>query len=461
MEEATTTTAVEDITPVAVNLARRLPPELLSDVFLAVPSGTSYTFRPIVPIRISSVCRYWRDIALNTGALWSTITFFDTPSFHIAELFLSRSPNCALDVVLFGGWNDGAWPMTKAADIVLPALSRWRTLTVDFRNMVEVLTTVSIISYQYCQLEPAMRPHLQDLTFASVGPSMCAIIQVQSCVDALKPDSLSFCGVLPHRAISFDRHIRHLSLQCLTNGAGRPRMGHLQDILQSCTRLESLTLSHVLRSGGSWRAERVVLPVLKEFTLRGGSSTCAACILRAVDAPSLYSFAIRMHIRGIEDPLQSFLERHGSSIRELRISRIYLDTADCFQALPNLDVFGLVGSSSAASSLGRMVSYLTKPNAAPLRFSTIEIAATAIGTQGVESLKTLVEQIPIRSLSVRVRSRYAESKVRRSDEDWFRARVEVKAWVFRCEETDPRARCFEKFVPGVHSPYSLPSTAAT
>ncbi|KDQ21917.1 hypothetical protein BOTBODRAFT_26323 [Botryobasidium botryosum FD-172 SS1] len=460
MEEATATTAVEDGAPVAVNLARRLPPELLSDVFLAVPSGASYKFRPIVPIRISSVCRYWRDIALNTGALWSTITFFDTPSFHIAELFLSRSPHRALDVVLFGGWNDGAWPMTKAADIVLPALPRWRTLTVDSRNRVQVFEVLSLIMHR-CQLEPAMRPRLRDLTFVAVGTSMCAIAQVQPCMDMLKPDSLSFCGVLPHRAISFGRHARHLSLHCLTNGAGRPRMGHLQSILQSCTRLESLTLSHVLRSGGGWRPERVVLPALKEFTLRGGSSTCAACILRAVDAPSLHSFAIRTDIRVIVDPLQSFLERHGTSIRELRISKIYLDTADCFQALPNLDVFGLVGSSSVGTSLKGMVSYLTKPNAAPLRFSTIEIATTTISTGGIESLKTLVEQIPIRSLSVRAQSRYAESKIRRSDESWFRERVEVKAWVFRCEETDPRARCFEKFVPGVHSPYSLPSTAVT
>ncbi|KAJ7633189.1 hypothetical protein FB45DRAFT_745939 [Roridomyces roridus] len=82
-----------------------LPPEITSEIFLQfLPS---YPERPNVigpqsPPFLLQICRQWRDVALATPALWSTVDLFlDNPRYDaqqkdLLERWLRRSGNCGL-----------------------------------------------------------------------------------------------------------------------------------------------------------------------------------------------------------------------------------------------------------------------------------------------------------------------------------------------------------------------------
>ncbi|KDQ09504.1 hypothetical protein BOTBODRAFT_164638 [Botryobasidium botryosum FD-172 SS1] len=89
----------------------RLPSECISQIFTMGssprpmdeedPTSDDPSWNsPVKPFRliIPAVCRRWRDIALNTPRLWSTIEFSDAAPFGYSELMLKRSRDCPLSI---------------------------------------------------------------------------------------------------------------------------------------------------------------------------------------------------------------------------------------------------------------------------------------------------------------------------------------------------------------------------
>ncbi|KII92014.1 hypothetical protein PLICRDRAFT_104006, partial [Plicaturopsis crispa FD-325 SS-3] len=66
-----------------LSLARALPPELLSEIFVhCLPEDTTPNVRR-APLLLGRVCRRWRAISLSTPQLWSSISITlhkDTPA---------------------------------------------------------------------------------------------------------------------------------------------------------------------------------------------------------------------------------------------------------------------------------------------------------------------------------------------------------------------------------------------
>lgn len=77
-----------------------LPAELLSTVFLHLRQVRRY--RQLLPfqVTISHVCRHWRQVAISTPQLWSSITLFSKRSLPCLEEWLRRSGAAPLDVRL-------------------------------------------------------------------------------------------------------------------------------------------------------------------------------------------------------------------------------------------------------------------------------------------------------------------------------------------------------------------------
>ncbi|KAJ7245000.1 hypothetical protein B0H12DRAFT_1128185 [Mycena haematopus] len=114
---------------------RRLPPELLQEVFLfavisdafEVFASSDVTFgKAIGAIRLAHACSYWRTIALNTGQLWATILLRLPPSdrsgitqfnFHV-----SHAKSAPLTILCYE-WADW-WVLRKLARVS----HRWRTV---------------------------------------------------------------------------------------------------------------------------------------------------------------------------------------------------------------------------------------------------------------------------------------------------------------------------------------------
>ncbi|KAK7053084.1 hypothetical protein VNI00_004405 [Paramarasmius palmivorus] len=92
--------------PCVGQVTERIPPEILSRVFRNVhdtcPGKDQYRFCT----RLASVCRVWRDVAVQDPRLWTSIVVANPTDreLEIVRLCLLRSGSCLLDVSL-GEWE--------------------------------------------------------------------------------------------------------------------------------------------------------------------------------------------------------------------------------------------------------------------------------------------------------------------------------------------------------------------
>ena len=100
----------------------KLPPEILCEIFWWVvstgPKSYGRTAVPArgTPLRVSQVCKTWRDIALSYGRLWSFL-YINGRSLHDAyvrdgfdlvvlfDMWIARSGRAALNCVI--DWDFG------------------------------------------------------------------------------------------------------------------------------------------------------------------------------------------------------------------------------------------------------------------------------------------------------------------------------------------------------------------
>jgi hypothetical protein len=112
---------------------RRLPPELLAEVFVhCLPSqqivATMAGKRSI--LRPSHVCQHWRNVAVSTQRLWTSIC---VDAIHyksqtaLAKAWLSRAGSCPLSIrVEVSSWDFDASTIQLIIDTLLPYCNRWQ-----------------------------------------------------------------------------------------------------------------------------------------------------------------------------------------------------------------------------------------------------------------------------------------------------------------------------------------------
>ncbi|KAJ3545840.1 hypothetical protein NMY22_g2286 [Coprinellus aureogranulatus] len=94
----------------------RLPPEILSQVFLDV-RGKEARVEAASWVTVTHVCRHWRDIALRFTNLWTHLAF---PHPDFTELMLSRSGSAPLHIEA----EDSAFGDGRSLDILRKVLSQ-------------------------------------------------------------------------------------------------------------------------------------------------------------------------------------------------------------------------------------------------------------------------------------------------------------------------------------------------
>jgi hypothetical protein len=112
-----------------------LPNELLAAIFEA-----GSTDRPVLPqivefpIKISHVSRHWREIALHTPSLWSTIHMDENTSYpKLLDAYLDRSGACPLDIVMDYQYRSPPSRILRETFYlhkILPHIDRWHSLWV-------------------------------------------------------------------------------------------------------------------------------------------------------------------------------------------------------------------------------------------------------------------------------------------------------------------------------------------
>ncbi|EIW85884.1 hypothetical protein CONPUDRAFT_113973 [Coniophora puteana RWD-64-598 SS2] len=156
-----------------------LPNELLSEIFAFGAGGASTVsfddsddFHDLIslPITVSHVCRHWRQVALSTATLWSTIVLtFPSSSVQLTRTltWLHRSRNRALHLFLDfrdpdWNWSENTHPfswksMENVMRLLVPHAHRW--------SRVELLTDTwsPIFTFLWYASRITSAPILEDI----------------------------------------------------------------------------------------------------------------------------------------------------------------------------------------------------------------------------------------------------------------------------------------------------------
>ena len=112
-------------------LIRRLPMEILTKIFiLCMPNHGMSSFDPEhSPLLVGQVCIGWRQVALSTQALWSSITVTrDRPSNKMANLWISRALSVPLTIRLDCTGSSKVGSIRLAISVLVQYCDRWKTL---------------------------------------------------------------------------------------------------------------------------------------------------------------------------------------------------------------------------------------------------------------------------------------------------------------------------------------------
>ncbi|TDL17518.1 hypothetical protein BD410DRAFT_807245 [Rickenella mellea] len=133
---------------------RRLPPELVAHIFINSLTHPRHPKKNEAPLNISSVCTRWRQIAISTPAIWSSISItfrrgslpFAYPS--ILKNWISRSCNHGFSFTLtweYQKYAVGAIDLdpsiVASIDVLVENCVKWRNISVDAYEDITDLTT--------------------------------------------------------------------------------------------------------------------------------------------------------------------------------------------------------------------------------------------------------------------------------------------------------------------------------
>lgn len=302
----------------------RTPPEIIDYIFALGSSCISFGPSIPFPLLVSHVCGRWRDIALSSSHLWSTVACTQSaPRFPILKLLLERSGNHPLDLYFDFHFPKGYVetyprrlpynpdPKHPFSDSEYESTS-YLTDSDKISKRLSLLTTshsprirsfsVSSTNYTYISLSirsfpRGPNPHLSSFEVSYV-PGHEEISRrgtinfplnrdgVASSLKRIKLRSVELNWASTSKRLA---GLKSLELGDHTNGTWRS-YGRLQTILASTPSLETL----ILDSAGSlsmvedWPEDLVVeLPCLRRMVLSKQRTEVAVAILSRLRLPAV------------------------------------------------------------------------------------------------------------------------------------------------------------------------------
>lgn len=188
------------------------------------------------PFAVASVCRHWREIALDSAVLWSNIHVTDThgPQLAILRLFLQRSRNAPLDVV-FQPISLDAGYRGEIIRTLITSTSRWRTAQLQTLAYEALSATLSLLELPTPLLERVEIYNSRGIysRFSLNPPSNRRLLPYAPRLRTVDFNSGPAISTLPGAS--------YPSLRCLKWSA--PGLDHLWNLLESANlTLETLDL---------------------------------------------------------------------------------------------------------------------------------------------------------------------------------------------------------------------------
>ncbi|KIK69667.1 hypothetical protein GYMLUDRAFT_34062 [Collybiopsis luxurians FD-317 M1] len=107
---------------------RYLPPELLAYIFILGSEDD-----PLLPVSVSHVCRFWRELAIHTASLWRRVVL--GCYYNMWRETIHRARACTLDIELSSRIRPGIpafYEVQRYMHLVMPHIKRWRSLRIVF-----------------------------------------------------------------------------------------------------------------------------------------------------------------------------------------------------------------------------------------------------------------------------------------------------------------------------------------
>ncbi|KAJ7154228.1 hypothetical protein C8R46DRAFT_1227834 [Mycena filopes] len=320
-------------------LSRRilaLPLETLAEIFLHSLPYDEFIIADLssAPLVLCQVCQRWREVALSTPRLWSSLALemqLAKKRKGYVELYqdwLSRARSTPLSLALLDADDDDAAPgnVIPLLQTVARLSPQWQNVDVDLG--VAVARFLKFSSGKHC-IDPVF-PLLENLSIAGHTTT------------ALSDLSISFCNAPKLRAIVAPvyhtvRAMRFPWAQITTVRTGDILLGHCLEILGNAPRLVSCTFE-VRDDGSALPTSIISLPDLESLTLAGmlvlDAGRIPLAVLACIQTPALKNLTLQFsYFYGSHawnqpwdiTPFLSFLSRSSASNRPPSVVHLRLE----------------------------------------------------------------------------------------------------------------------------------------
>ena len=248
-----------------------LPPEILARVFhlLVLKEPPFFVRRKLGWIRVTHVCRHWRQVALDDSSLWAQIIWGSQTVTNIKWIseMLARAKNAPLDIEFYNVLESSP----EAILMILPHLSHIR----QFRLYVSTRFPCNIDRVQkiYSCEAPVLK-HFECNAFSLIRfPDIGGNMLFKGRAPMLRTFSLSHV-VIPWPFIPRGQ-LTQLKIACRTEDFDSfENLNQLIDLLVNCPALEILALDSCLPSQLTElsHGQTIHLPHLSRLRLCGSTS---------------------------------------------------------------------------------------------------------------------------------------------------------------------------------------------
>ena len=269
-------------------LNQLLPPEIIGSIAAAICQQPGKCASYSVLVRMSSVCKYWREVIHSSASLWSSLS--DRQSPEMLSVALSRSKAAALDIYCMRGSPD----FVKA---IQPHIPRIRSLecTVRFGNSCQKRYTSGIELVRVSPNFPFPSPILETLSLKNDGKSDPPL-DVE--FDILPENPTSLRALQLERIPLTNQLLRLMTLTSFDVSHHSIDLGTLLGFLAENKTLEHLRIScrNIL---GERSCTRIPLPNIRDVEL---SSLTPSPVLTSLRLPSTVNINIQVLPGGPAEP---------------------------------------------------------------------------------------------------------------------------------------------------------------
>ncbi|PPR00340.1 hypothetical protein CVT24_004362 [Panaeolus cyanescens] len=336
-----TTLSQSDAEPFTIN---DLPPEIIAKIFyiymywedeshLIDPEleGMVSVFLPdprSAPLLFCRVCRYWRNVAISTAALWSALAMKESFNLNTVELWLKRSQNHPLSLfLLIYSWD--SWAHTQEQiplllDILYSTMPRWKSIFFHFPDTKRLRDLAFTLSPEEGKSSATQLQFLRissQIHFSESDERLC-IAAYHRLSSFPHPALRRFswpcdCGTLDFANMPtvLWQNLQEVSLLTTTTG-------YLYPFLKACTTLRFMvidTLHTFIWSGDVDVVTPTIAHALESLNigrLKGYIAEAFGCLT----TPKLKRLSYGHSAGGEEtEALQDFLERSGCELESLCI----------------------------------------------------------------------------------------------------------------------------------------------